>query len=63
LFMKNKLKENNDSGYLKNIQKVWDLKEAAYEETKDMKYSEYLKYIRDDIKKIKVELKHKYIKL
>ena len=49
-------------GYLKIIEKVWALKEKAYQETKGMSARECIDYIRNDIKEIKGRMAGKIVK-
>jgi len=51
------------TGYDRNIQEVWQLKDRAYQETKNLNYLDYLVYIQKDLQNIKIRLKDKYVSL
>lgn len=49
----------NKSGYDKYIQQIWDMKDKAYQETKNMNWQEFQNHISKDLKEIKNKLKNK----
>jgi len=53
------VKKNN--GYLTEIKKVWDLKKAVYEQTKDKSFKEYTDVMNKEISELKKRFKNKYI--
>ncbi len=60
--MKTIKSKSKESGYLRNIRKVWEMKDAAYRETKDLNYDDYMLYIRNQIKSSKDRLKNRLVK-
>jgi hypothetical protein len=48
-------------GYLHNIKKVWDVKEAIYKKTKNMTFNEYVSYMNKDIAGITSRMGNKVI--
>lgn len=48
---------NTNDGYLKNIQKIWDVKEKIFQKTKNMNFNQYVHFMEKDISDIKNRLK------
>lgn len=52
------MKTNNN--YLKKISEVWAIKEKIYQETKEMDFKQYSKYLDKNIKELKERFRSKY---